>query len=282
MLGMVTGSRKQVALMLTLARRLLPINQSSTPQVNVHDLTLHSTERTPTTVNLLLATIMAPTTVVIIIMGTTTTNLPSWFKKTFYNTQCTGSYKVASYYLNCVIIDYNTSQLPDSNQYYCKTCFHKDTEISYEGQTYTLEEFQKSSNSHVCAVPHVVKTDGVIIRTSCPKSRPLRLTADHLVYTQKGLVEAQSVMVGDQLFADIDSSVSCPVISVGSEQNQEYFGLNCENSVVLADGYKTSTFGIYHNVPALWMKIGSKVLGVQRASQFGDVLARFFYYVIPH
>ena len=50
---------------------------------------------------------------------------------------------------------------------------------------------------------------------------------------------------------------------------KRYFGLNCEESVVLANGLKTSTFGEFHEVPSLWMKFSSKVFGVKMASFIG-------------
>jgi hypothetical protein len=41
-------------------------------------------------------------------------------------------------------------------------------------------------------------------------------------------------------------------------------------SEVLANGIKTSTFGNYHTIPAAWMKYASAIVGVERASRWGD------------
>lgn len=149
-------------------------------------------------------------------------------------------------------------------------CFHEDTQIVYNGVQMTLNDIQASS-SPLCSVPHVIKADGVKISTTCSGS--LRLTNEHLVYTQEGLKTAGSIKKGDVLFADMDEKQTCEVVQVEREIAQTYFGLNCEDSEVLADGYKTSTFGIFHAVPAMWMKYASKVIGVKYASQLGDVFA---------
>jgi len=71
----------------------------------------------------------------------------------------------------------------------------------------------------------------------------------------------------------MNEKVPCEVTKVEEEYDQNYFGLNCEDSDVLASGYKTSTFGIFHTVPAMWMKYGSKILGVHAASAVGDSIA---------
>lgn len=129
---------------------------------------------------------------------------------------------------------------------------------------------------------------GVKIGTSCGPS--LRLTPEHLVYTQNGLVAAGHVSVGDTLFQG-EKEIPCQVTSVFGnflfqflslvvtllvgESNQKYFGLNCEESVVFSNGYKVSTFGIYHDIPALWMKYSSKLIGILPASRIGDGVASF-------
>jgi len=154
-------------------------------------------------------------------------------------------------------------------------CFHESTVITYRGQKLTLASLQQNPLSQLCAVPHVVITDGVKISTSCKTS--LRLSNTHLVYTSKGLVRAVDVQLGDHLFADMEQNTPCQVLSIEQEIKQKYFGLNCEDSDVLADGYKTSTFGDYHTIPAAWMKYGSLVLGVHTASAIGDLVASLFY-----
>jgi hypothetical protein len=50
-------------------------------------------------------------------------------------------------------------------------------------------------------------------------------------------------------------------------------GLNCYESVVVANGVKSSTFEDHHTVPALWMKWVASVVGLRRASQWGDWLS---------
>jgi hypothetical protein len=87
---------------------------------------------------------------------------------------------------------------------------------------------------------------------------------------------AANVKVGDFLFQDHEQKKTCEVQKIEQEQDQSYFALNCEESVVLADGYKTSTFGITHDLPAMWMKFASKMVGIERASAWGDVLASIF------
>jgi hypothetical protein len=70
-------------------------------------------------------------------------------------------------------------------------------------------------------------------------------------------------------------SQHCQVIRVTQEDSeQHYFGLNCHESVVLANGFKASTFGNYHSIPAAWMKYGSKLIGIERASKWGDAIAQ--------
>jgi len=108
------------------------------------------------------------------------------------------------------------------------------------------------------------------ISTRCDDAKPLRLTGEHLVYTSRGLRQASEIVLGDLLFQDMDEAQPCEVIKIEKETNQKYFALNCEESIVIADGWKTSTFGLTHEIPAMWMKWASKVLGVRRASTFGD------------
>jgi hypothetical protein len=145
-------------------------------------------------------------------------------------------------------------------------CFHESTLITYKGKEYSMKEL-----SGECRVPHVIKsTDGVIIKTSCSS---LQLTSDHLVFTGSGLKSAGAIIKGDILFADTEERMPCKVISVTkSSKEQTYFGVNCLESTVLANGIKTSTFGKYHTIPAFWMKYASKIFGIERASSIGDSL----------
>lgn len=169
-------------------------------------------------------------------------------------------------------------------------CFHESTEIMYDGkEKITLDGILSGKSSTECSSPHVLQSNGVSIETSCAV-KPLRLTNDHLVYTSTGLRTAVSLVKGDIVYSDIEQHHQCAVKSVSGEYNQKYFALNCRNSDVIADGeerggitgrviltsffriagVKTSTFGITHSIPATWMKYGSKLLGVHRASQWGE------------
>jgi hypothetical protein len=95
------------------------------------------------------------------------------------------------------------------------------------------------------------------------------------VYTERGLQPAGELRAGhDGVFADLAETAKCQVLSVTKEtEGQEYFGLNCINSQVLADGLKASTFEKLHSVPAFWMQVMGRVLGIKRASQLGDYIA---------
>jgi len=92
-----------------------------------------------------------------------------------------------------------------------------------------------------------------------------------LVWTPTGYVQADSLKVGDFLYDQ--ENTKCEINLVESELNQEYYGLNCEESEVLADGWKVSTFGVTHNVPSLWMKFCSILFGVKFSSMLGDRFA---------
>jgi hypothetical protein len=77
---------------------------------------------------------------------------------------------------------------------------------------------------------------------------PLRLTSDHLVAVRRAasewaLTAAGSLIPGDTLFSDLARSRTCRVLSVAAETAQSYLGLNCRDSLVLADGVLVSTFG---------------------------------------
>jgi hypothetical protein len=68
---------------------------------------------------------------------------------------------------------------------------------------------------------------------------------------------------------------TCAVTGIVGEHNQRYFGLNCVNSNVLANGIKTSTFGTHHAIPAAWMRTATKVVSVETASRIGDAFVNF-------
>ena len=79
----------------------------------------------------------------------------------------------------------------------------------------------------------------------------------------------------DVVFSDISSKSSCDVLSVDvSAEVEEYFGLNCYESEVLANGIKTSTFEIMHKLPALWMNYFGGMFGIKPASVVGDFFVR--------
>jgi hypothetical protein len=104
---------------------------------------------------------------------------------------------------------------------------------------------------------------------------PLRVTGDHLLYSARGLVAASLLVRGDVLYADLAQLHECHILRVAHEDKEQvFYGLNCLESVVLADGYKASTFGRYHAIPAAWMKYVSKVVGIERASRWGDAVVQ--------
>lgn len=165
------------------------------------------------------------------------------------------------------------------------SCFHESTVVTYKGREYSVKDFQTSgAGTDECKIPHVVTSSGVRVETV--DGHVLRLTADHLVFTtQRGLVAAGTLRIGDVLFSV--SSVSSPstvnggvtdrrettaVVTIVPESNQVYFGLNCLESVVFANGIRTSTFGQFHTIPALWMKYAGAFFGVHHASAVGDTI----------
>jgi len=154
----------------------------------------------------------------------------------------------------------------------CGTCFHKDTVVTYEGREMGKSELEQHSD---CRIPHVVRSRGVVVHTTCA-DKPLRLTADHLVFTAKGTRAASALVAGDVVYGDLEQQRPCTVKSVERESTeQEYFGLNCLRSAVLADKVKTSTFGNMHTLPSLWMSYVGRIFGIARASAWGDVLANW-------
>jgi len=164
-------------------------------------------------------------------------------------------------------------------QFFCgtgsATCFHENTQITYKGQKYTRQALGDLKGE--CAIPHDVTSSGVAIYTDC-NAKPLQLTPDHLVFTSRGLIQAGSIVVGDQVYRDLERTQKCTVTSTKQEAGK-YFGLNCKESVVLADGIATSTFGRYHSIPAAWMHYAAAVIGVERASALGDAIAQTLYRV---
>jgi len=156
------------------------------------------------------------------------------------------------------------------------SCFHRDTIIRYQNLEVTLKSLLDGSSNVPCVVPHHFSSlSGVKISTTC--AGVLRLTPEHLVMTSSGWKMAGHLKVDDIIFSKLHNSETgkCQITQIEMETNQEYFGLNCEDSHVLADGYWVSTFGNYHNVPAFWMKYASRVIGIVHASKLGDFVAQF-------
>jgi hypothetical protein len=152
----------------------------------------------------------------------------------------------------------------------------QDTAIEYQGVILDMAAVHAGKNSE-CRVPHLVwRANGVAITTSCGAT-PLRLTADHLVFTARGLLRADNVKVSDMLFSDEAQQKPCTVTQVSPEHSaQRYFGLNCRHSTVIAAGIKTSTFGSLHTLPSLWMRTVSFFAGPHRASIWGDYISSFW------
>lgn len=154
-------------------------------------------------------------------------------------------------------------------------CFHVDTRINYKGVEYTYEELLAGKEPE-CTVPHSPTSRGVVISTNCGKT--IRVTDTHLLSTSKGFQLAYSLKQGDVLFAGYDDREMCTVTSVRKELlPQKYFGLNCIHSEVLASGLRASTFGDFHTLSSWYMTYVGSVMGMQKASQFGDYVAEWYY-----
>lgn len=149
-------------------------------------------------------------------------------------------------------------------------CFHIDTEITYKGKRYTYDEL-KVGKEPECVIPHVVESDGFFISTT-DKHR-VGLSADHLVKTIFGYTAARLLKKNDAIFLENDEKTF--VRHVWPIRRGTFFGLNCLQSSVYADGILTSTFGKYHTIPSLWMAIVGNLAGIEKASQLGDHLASY-------
>jgi hypothetical protein len=153
-------------------------------------------------------------------------------------------------------------------------CFHVDTKIDYKGTEYTYEEL-KAGKEPECTVPHSPSSKGVAISTSCNKT--VRVTDTHLIATTKGFQLAYSLKAGDVLFGDYGNDL-CTVKSVEKEKTtQQYFGLNCVHSEVLASGLRASTFGDFHTLPSWYMTYVGGMVGTETASHFGQYIAEWYY-----
>merc|ERR1711916_5181 len=151
-------------------------------------------------------------------------------------------------------------------------CFHAESLASYKGGAEMTMAELAARREPECLVPHTFVSNGVRIETTCHSS-PLRLTHEHMVFSaSQGLVQAQKLRVGDQVYGAVDESRVCEVLSVTEDVNQEYMGLNCFESEVLANGVKCSTFETQHLIPSLWMRYVSRALGLERASRIGEAI----------
>lgn len=154
------------------------------------------------------------------------------------------------------------------------SCFHESTIITYtDGKKYTLGELKEKKGGTECVVPHEILDTGYEIESSCGK---FKLTEGHLIYTQNGLKAARDLVPHeDLLFSDFEETDYCDVTHISKSTSFEhYFGLNCLNSTVLANGIKTSTFERFHTVPSIWMSVIGRIFGIDFASRMGDKLAK--------
>lgn len=166
-----------------------------------------------------------------------------------------------------------TTTLPNDNRKSSNQCFHSSTAITrYDGSIHGTQRLADFFNHEFCRIPHIVRSDGLSISTSCGEK--LRVTPEHLVFTSRGLIEAADINLNDFLQS---RDQMCRVILIHVEKDQEYFGLNCVNSVVYANGYKVSTFGHMHIIPAFYMNIVSLIFGVEKASRWGNMIAEYYF-----
>jgi hypothetical protein len=153
-------------------------------------------------------------------------------------------------------------------------CFHVDSKIDYKGVEYTYEEL-KAGKEPECTVPHSPFSKGVVISTSCDKT--VRVTDTHLMATTKGFQLAYSLKTGDVMFGDYGKE-TCTVQSVEKEKTtQQYFGLNCVHSEVLASGLRASTFGDFHTLPSWYMTYVGGMIGSETASLLGEYITEWWY-----
>ncbi len=155
-------------------------------------------------------------------------------------------------------------------------CFHFSTVINYNGKRWALKDFQTGIEPE-CVIPHLVKATGVELEIVCPHFYlDLTLTPDHLVFTDLGYVAAGKLTFSHQLFyrADGGDLQKCSLQKKTLRTEEEvYFGLNCLESQVAANGVLVSTFGHLHQLPAMWMRTVGSIFGIKAASSWGDLLA---------
>jgi len=153
-------------------------------------------------------------------------------------------------------------------------CFHVDTVIDYKGVEYSYEDLMAGKEPE-CSVPHSPSSRGVIISTSC--GRTARVTDTHLMATTEGFQLAYTLKAGDVLFGDYHQE-QCTILSVKKEDTvQQYFGLNCVHSEVLASGLRASTFGDFHALPSWYMTYVGGLVGSKTASALGTYIAEWYF-----
>jgi hypothetical protein len=156
-----------------------------------------------------------------------------------------------------------------------EVCFHESSKITYKGKEYSFQQLLNGAEEE-CIVPHTPKAVGIKIATSCGKH--IRVTDTHLVMTADGFQHAKSLKEGDVLHGDYEGGEECHVLSVEKEATQQqYFGLNCLHSEVLANGIHTSTFGDIHVVPAAYMRYAGSILGIHTASRIGTYFSSLYH-----
>mmetsp|Transcript_20886 Transcript_20886/g.34979 ORF Transcript_20886/g.34979 Transcript_20886/m.34979 type:complete len:347 (-) Transcript_20886:1240-2280(-) len=235
--------------------------------------------------------------------------------------------------------DWDRSCTPN-DQLNVPVCFHEDTQIAYQGKSYSQQDFLDGLEPE-CVVPHTPRdvSNGIIITYSCSgigsqdkkneaMRQILRLTDTHLVAVTraasiptstvttkiardhetndhlaggrqnqpvtaqvrgiKQYIPANRLQVGDLVHIDtsLDTSTNtpsaikniislCPVRKIEKESTpQNYFGLNCRHSEVVANGVMVSTFAVNHDIPAWYMYWTTPLLGVATASTWGDAIVQ--------
>ena len=161
-------------------------------------------------------------------------------------------------------------------------CYHRESKLSFSsgGETFTLDDVKAGKISD-CVVAHTVQSKG--LRLIFEENFTLAVTQNHLVAYRKGwtnatlFVPAQKVTKEHRVICQSPSGECTLKHILWREHVDTYFGLNCLQSVVYADGVLTSTFENYHHFPALWMKLVGGIFGIDRASKWGDAMATWAY-----
>jgi len=107
--------------------------------------------------------------------------------------------------------------------------------------------------------------EGVHVRTECGHS--LKLTREHLVWAEGGFMRAGDVRQGHRVRVAGDET--CAVASVEPAQGP-WFGVQCLESEVKANGVHASVFAHYHAVPAVYMRWMGWAVGARRAAELGQ------------